>query len=123
MLLTYEEFVITIIYRYNYNHKGGKMLKSIAEEITVVLAANDVIKTDEMEAYNYGLQLLVPKVILYITILIVSLITNTIWVSFAFVVLFMTLRRYAGGFHCKTAETCLFFSFLIYLLVLTWVLK
>ncbi|MBQ7794424.1 MAG: accessory gene regulator B family protein [Clostridia bacterium] len=94
------------------------MLKSIAEEITVVLAANDVIKTDEMEAYNYGLQLLVPKVILYITILIVSLITNTIWVSFAFVVLFMTLRRYAGGFHCKTAETCLFFSFLIYLLVL-----
>lgn len=41
------------------------MLKSISEEITVALAANDIIKMDEMEAYNYGLELLIPKVILY----------------------------------------------------------
>lgn len=53
------------------------MLKSISEEITVALAANDIIKMDEMEAYNYGLELLIPKVILYAAILIVSLITNT----------------------------------------------
>ena len=53
------------------------MLKSIAEEITVALASNDIIKTDEMEAYTYGLELLIPKVILYAAILIVSLITDT----------------------------------------------
>lgn len=94
------------------------MLKSIAEEITVALAANDIIKMDEMEAYNYGLELLIPKVILYAAILIVSLITNTFLISLSFVVMLMALRRYAGGFHCKTAETCLLFSFLIYLLAL-----
>lgn len=94
------------------------MLKSIAEEITVALASNDIIETDEMEAYTYGLELLIPKVILYAAILIVSLITDTFWASVTFVVLLMCLRRYAGGFHCKTAETCLLFSFLIYLLAL-----
>lgn len=94
------------------------MLKSIAEEITVALAANDIIETEEMEAYTYGLELLIPKVILYAAILVVSLITGTFFASVTFVVLLMCLRRYAGGFHCKTAETCLLFSFLIYLLAL-----
>ena len=94
------------------------MLKSIAEEITVALASNDIIKTDEIEAYNYGFELLIPKVILYAAILTVSIITNTFLISVAFVVTLMCLRRYSGGFHCKTAETCLLISFLIYLLVL-----
>lgn len=37
------------------------MLKSIAEEITVALAANDIIETKEMEAYTYGLELIIPN--------------------------------------------------------------
>lgn len=94
------------------------MLKSIAEEITVALASNDIIKTEEMEAYTYGLELLIPKVILYAVIFVISLITNTFLASVTFVVLLMCLRRYTGGFHCKTAETCLLFSLLIYLLSL-----
>lgn len=94
------------------------MLKSIAKKITVTLASNNIIKTEEIEAYSYGLELLVPKVILYVAILIVSIITNTFLISFAFVILLMSLRRYTGGFHCKTAEACLLFSFFIYLIVL-----
>lgn len=94
------------------------MLKSIAEDITVALASNDIIKTEDMETYIYGLELLVPKVILYTCILIVSIITNTFGISFIFVLMLMSIRRYAGGFHCRTAETCIIFSFLIYLLVL-----
>ena len=30
------------------------MLKSIAEEVTVLMAANNIIKTEEIEAYTYG---------------------------------------------------------------------
>lgn len=94
------------------------MLNSIAKKIAVTLAFNDIIKTDEIEAYSYGLELLVPKVILYVAILIVSIITNTFLISFFFVIMLMSLRRYTGGFHCKTAEVCFLFSFLIYLMVL-----
>lgn len=94
------------------------MLKSIAEEVTVVMAANDIIKTEEMEAYTYGLELLIPKVILYVVILVVSLITDTFLTSVAFVILLMCLRRYSGGFHCKTAEICVIVSFLMYLLAI-----
>lgn len=39
------------------------MLKSIAEEVTVLMAANNIIKTEEIEAYTYGLELIIPKVI------------------------------------------------------------
>ena len=94
------------------------MLKSIAEEVTVLMAANDIIKTEEIEAYTYGLELIIPKVILYAVILVVSLITDTFLMSVAFVILLMCLRRYSGGFHCKTAEICLLVSFLMYLLAI-----
>lgn len=94
------------------------MLKSIAEEVTVLMAANNIIKTEEIEAYTYGLELIIPKVILYAVILVVSLITDTFLMSVAFVILLMCLRRYSGGFHCKTAEICLLVSFLMYLLAI-----
>lgn len=94
------------------------MLKDIADDVTVALAANDIISIDEMDAYRYGLELLIPKAILYAAILIISLITNTFILSVLFVTMFMGVRRYSGGFHCQTAEMCLCISFLIYLLVI-----
>lgn len=62
--------------------------------------------------------MIIPKVILYAVILVVSLITDTFLMSVAFVILLMCLRRYSGGFHCKTAEICLLVSFLMYLLAI-----
>lgn len=93
------------------------MLKELADDVAVALAAKDIISIDELDAYRYGLELLIPKVILYVAILIVSFITNSFILSVLFVVMFMGIRRYAGGFHCQTAEMCLCISFLIYLLV------
>lgn len=94
------------------------MLKELADDVSVELAANGIISIDDMDAYRYGLELLIPKVILYAVILIISLITNTFILSALFVVMFMAVRRYSGGFHCQTAEMCLCISLLIYLLVI-----
>lgn len=91
------------------------MLKSIAEEVTVLMAANNIIKTEEIEAYTYGLELIIPKVILYAVILVVSLITDTFLMSVAFVILLMCLRRYSGGFIVKQQKSvCSFLSLCIY---------
>lgn len=43
------------------------------------MAANNIIKTEEIEAYTYGLELIIPKVILYAVILVVSLITEHVF--------------------------------------------
>lgn len=94
------------------------MLKELADDAAVALASNGIISIDDMDAYRYGLELLIPKMILYAVILIISIITNTFILSALFVVMFMGVRRYSGGFHCHTAEMCLCVSLLIYLLVI-----
>ncbi len=44
-----------------------------------------------------------------VTILL-GLLMGLLWESVLFVICFLPLRRYAGGFHAKTREGCLFFS-------------
>lgn len=94
------------------------MYKHLAESLATLLAANKIIDIDQQENYSYGLELFLFKFTLYAIILIISLITNSVWISLIFTFSYMLLRQYTGGFHCKSAEACMVTSILIYLLML-----
>lgn len=94
------------------------MLQILAKKITASLVLNKIISTDDMEAYTYGLELLIPKLVLYLLVFILAALTKTVVVSLLFVVMYMSLRKYTGGFHCKTAERCLCVSLLIHILMI-----
>ena len=94
------------------------MLQILAKKITVALVLSKIIPPDDMEVYTYGLELLIPKLVLYLLILIIAALTKTIIVSLLFVVMYMSLRKYTSGFHCKTAERCLCVSLLIHILMI-----
>lgn len=95
------------------------MLQILAKKITASLVLNKIISPDDMEAYTYGLELLIPKLVLYLLVFILAALTKTVVVSLLFVVMYMSLRKYTGGFHCKTAERCLCVSLLIHILMIT----
>ena len=94
------------------------MYKHLAESLATLLAANKIIDIDQQENYSYGLELFLFKFTLYAIILIISLITNSVWISLIFTFSYMLLRQHTGGFHCKSAEACMVTSILIYLLML-----
>ena len=94
------------------------MYKHLAEGLATLLAANKIIDVDEQENYSYGLELFLFKSTLYIIIFIISLLTNSFWISLIFTFSYMLLRQYTGGFHCKSAEVCMITSILIYMLML-----
>lgn len=94
------------------------MLKNLAEDLAQILAANNIIKVEDCDAYRYGLELAISKTIMYTIVLIIALLTNTLLFSILFIGMYMELRQYTGGFHCKSAEMCLVVSALIYLIVL-----
>ncbi len=94
------------------------MFRKISENIAGMLVANDIVTDDNREAYIYGLELLIPQILFYIGLLVISLFTKTLLLSFLFVVTYKVLRQYTGGFHCKSAEVCLIVSVLIYLMLL-----
>ncbi len=94
------------------------MFRKMSERIAGLLIANDIVSDENRDAYIYGLELLIPQILFYIGLLVISLFTKTLLLSLLFVVTYKVLRQYTGGFHCKSAEACLVVSVLIYLILL-----
>jgi len=94
------------------------MLKNLAEDLAQILAANNIIKVEECDAYRYGLELAISKIIMYTIILIIAILTKTLLFSSLFAIMYVVLRQYTGGYHCKSAEMCIIVSIFIYLLML-----
>lgn len=94
------------------------MFERLADDISLLLVNHHIISNEDRENYIYGLELFLPKAAFYLTIIVISIVTRTILVSTLFILMYMGLRRYTGGFHCKTAEMCLLFSTLIYLIMI-----
>ena len=83
----------------------------------MLLTANEIIKTEDYDAYRYGLELAISKITMYTIIFIIALLTKTFLFGILFVGMYVVLRQYTGGFHCKSAEMCIVTSILIYLIV------
>lgn len=94
------------------------MYKNLADRIATQLSANKIIDINNQEIYSYGLELFLFKFTLYAIILIISLLTDTFLISLIFTASYMLLRQYTGGYHCKTSETCMITSILIYTFML-----
>lgn len=94
------------------------MFKQLSKNISLMLAANNIITFENREAYSYGIELFLFKSSLYIIVLIIALITHTLIPSVVFVISYTLLRQYSGGYHCKTAEMCMIVSIFMYLFFL-----
>ena len=91
------------------------MIKSLAHCIVNKIAANMPIDMDIAECYEYGLELLISKIVITSIIVLCGLLTDSLLVSILFSGAFTFLRQYTGGYHCKSAEKCIVVSVLIYL--------
>lgn len=89
------------------------MLKNLADEMSIKMVANKTIDIDDRECYAYGLELLFSKVIFYVVTLILSFLTGAFAATLVFIVAYMWLRKYSGGYHCNTSEMCLLLSIII----------
>lgn len=94
------------------------MFQNLSKELSTLLAANKVIPMEHIEIYAYGLELFLFKSTFYLIVLIIALLCNSVLVSLAFLVSFLGLRQYTGGYHCRTSGMCMTVSLLLYLSML-----
>ena len=81
------------------NHK-------IASYLCSKMLAHNLIKKEFFEAYVYGLELLFSFIISTFIILMVGALFNQIISSFVFLVAFIFIRRFTGGYHATTFLKC-----------------
>lgn len=92
------------------------MINRMAQKIATKMINVNIVESEDEECYVYGLELLLSKAIVLSVIAVIAIVIQMIIPSIIFTFLYLLLRQYTGGFHCQTAERCIFLSIVIYLL-------
>ena len=73
------------------------------------------IREEEAGVYQYGYTLLFEKIINGIILFIITIFTNGWFPVGVFMLAFVPLRQYSGGWHAKTFAHCTFISNVVFL--------
>lgn len=84
------------------------MISRISELILQYLLRSNVINDsdDEKEYYRYGIEITVSSLLNVILIIGIGIIFKSVTESVVFLLFFMLLRRFTGGFHADTYFKC-----------------
>ena len=82
------------------------MIARLSKRMASFFVRNDVIKSEDEEVYEYGLQLLLSTVFNGIIALVLAIISGTVWQCVCYLAVFILIRKSAGGFHAKTHLGC-----------------
>lgn len=82
----------------------------ICKILTKKMVDVGVVGKQEVEIYNFGLECLVLKVITFFTYIGIAVIMKKIMELFIIMLVFIPLRRNAGGYHAETRRGCYLIS-------------
>ncbi len=91
------------------------MVNKFSQFLVGQLTRNGIIEKGRAEEYVYGLEMLFEKVISYTILVILAVAIDMLVPSLVFLVFFLTLREWGGGFHASTYGGGLIGTILIYL--------
>lgn len=76
-----------------------------------------LIDVEDVEAYQYGMQLMFLKFVHYCGTFILGFLLGRGWEILVFLVCYTLLRTYAGGYHAKHSITCFLVSMTMILFI------
>lgn len=84
------------------------MIKIISDNLLEYLIKSDVIDDNEdcVAYYRYGLEITISSILNIVLILLVGIISNNFFESIAFLICFIPLRQFTGGYHADTYFKC-----------------
>lgn len=82
----------------------------ISNKILQKMIEKNLIENDEVEIYEYGIQLFFLKIIHLCSIFIVGFILGIPIEIAIFIICYSLLRSYTGGYHAQSALYCLLIS-------------
>lgn len=78
----------------------------MVEKVVKFLVRNAIIAPEETEIYQYGLALIVKKILHTLVILLIGFWGGEFLGILIFLIAYAGIREYAGGYHAKTEIGC-----------------
>jgi accessory gene regulator B len=82
------------------------MIPRISSGIVRMLLRNKIIKADENEIYQYGLEMVLSTAIMLLIVLGCGLIFGELISSILFFIIFALIRSSSGDYHAETHFKC-----------------
>lgn len=90
------------------------MIQAVAAALSRLWAKNGVIPNEDIETYQYGLELLLSTTVNLAVMLGLSIAVGHAWLCIPYLASFVPLRLSAGGYHAKHHFSCILFNTLFY---------
>ena len=97
-------------------------LEILAEKITGCLEKHGLIESDQVEIYMYGMTLLISNTATLLATLLVGFIFHVIDCFLVFLLFFIPLRIFSGGYHSSNYLRC-FLTFMLLMISLVAILR
>lgn len=97
------------------------MLTHLARRISSFFISNRTMREDERQIYDYCFEIMLSTILNFCSVMVIAIITKTVFLTLCFIVGFMIIRATAGGYHAETHMACfmiLIVSYVIYLVIL-----
>lgn len=82
------------------------MINHISKIITNFFLQQKSISEDEKEIYQYGVEITISSILNILLILLLSILVRSVLSGIVFLVCFIYVRRYTGGYHAETYFRC-----------------
>ena len=89
----------------------------LADKLAAKAVYVGAIQQADVEIYAYSYRMLFFNILLWVTAVIVGIVTKQLLGILLFMVFFVPLRQYAGGIHVQSQIACYFITAGIFLLV------
>ena len=66
------------------------------------LRKRKIIQEEYFEVYVYGAELFFSFIVTTLIIAVIAVLSGTVWMSLAHLIVFIALRRLTGGYHADT---------------------
>ena len=90
------------------------MFHNLAVDIAFLLIKNKIVDIEQRDIYVYGLEVILLNGSLLLVFLIASLLSGTMINFLAYMIFFLPIRIFSGGFHAKSSDSCFILSTMMY---------
>lgn len=90
------------------------MFHDLAEDIAFLLIKNKIADIEQRDIYIYGLEVILLNAVLMIVFFIISLLCGEMLNFLAYILFFIPIRTFSGGYHAETSERCFILSTIMY---------
>lgn len=93
-------------------------MEKLSRKITSFFIAQNYVAEEKREMYDYCFEILLATLVNLIAISIIGIIAKEFILTIIYIVTFMTMRNFGGGYHANRHITCILTSIIIFMALL-----